>query len=285
MRACMHTRSHTHTHVLTGSNGRTGEECVRYCVATNRRVRALSRTGAVPPISSPLVSSSRLDVSMGGIESAVAGASVVIFAATASARGDPRLVDNLGLEATAKACIAAGVERLVVVSGAGVTKHESQAYKFLNLFGRRMDEKVAGEQAVRRLFAGAPAHQDYTIVRPSGLLSDRAPLGAAGLELNQGDENAGFICRADVAAVCIECAFSPAAAHASFECYMQGTATATQNLRVSAILSNPTAAEVVKFVMREESRSSAPVITGREMRASEFPALFSKLQQDKPRRT
>lgn len=256
-------------------------------MATNRRVRALSRKGSVSPISSPLVSSYSLDVStlsQPQIQAAVAGSSVVVFAATASARGDPRSVDNKGLEATAKACIAVGVKRLVVVSGAGVTKKESQAYRFLNLFGRRMDEKVAGEQSVRRLYASAPANLDYTIVRPSGLLSHRAAVGAAGIELNQGDENAGFICRADVAAVCIECAYSPAAAHSSFECYNRGTATATVTLSVSDILSNPNAAELVKFVTREsrESSTTAPVITGREMRAGEYSVLFAKLQPDVP---
>jgi dihydrodipicolinate synthase/N-acetylneuraminate lyase len=44
---------------------------------------------------------------------------LVIFAVTAPSNGDPAEVDHRGLAATAAACIAAAVARLVVVSGAG----------------------------------------------------------------------------------------------------------------------------------------------------------------------
>jgi hypothetical protein len=42
---------------VIGASGRTGEECVRYCVATGRSVRALSRKGSFLAVSSPLVRS------------------------------------------------------------------------------------------------------------------------------------------------------------------------------------------------------------------------------------
>ena len=44
---------------------------------------------------------------------------------------------------------------------------------------------------------------------------------------------------------------SAAAGRSTFECYNAGTAIATGTLGVSGILSDPRAAELVKFVMRE----------------------------------
>jgi nucleoside-diphosphate-sugar epimerase len=267
---------------VIGASGRTGAECVRYCVATGRSVRALSRKRDLESWPSPIVSSVSMDVTIeASIGASIAGAGVVVFAATASAGGDPMRIDNKGLQAVARACIAAQVPRLVVISGAGVTKNLSPAYRFLNMFGKRMDQKAAGEEAVRRLYASAPSRLSYTIVRPSGLL-DAAPLGVPALELNQGDEVAGFISRADVAAVCIECAVNPAAARTTFECYNAGTAVPTATLSVSEILSSPTAAKVVRFVTREQERVVTPAgtRTGRESRARDWHTIFSKLQQD-----
>ena len=79
---------------------------------------------------------------------------LVVFAATAPARGDPDAVDNRGLAAVANACVAANVPRLVVVSGAGVTpkNRDSPAYRFLNAFGGRMDAKASGETRVVAAF-------------------------------------------------------------------------------------------------------------------------------------
>ena len=42
---------------VIGASGRTGEECVRYCVATGRSERALSRKGSFLAVSSPFVRS------------------------------------------------------------------------------------------------------------------------------------------------------------------------------------------------------------------------------------
>ena len=112
--------------------------------------------------------------------------------------------------------------------GAGVTKTQSPAYAFLNMFGARMDAKVAGEDAVRALYRDANRNtraaseaqeaesSSYTVVRPSGLL-DGPSRGPAALAVNQGDEAAGFVDRADVAACCVEAGAAPAAAGATFE--------------------------------------------------------------------
>ena len=98
------------------------------------------------------------------LEQAVAGAGAVVFASSGGRKaGDT--VDCLGAENVAKACIAAGVERLVVVSSLGVTRPDSEAFKFTNSLGNIMDYKEQGEQRVRKAYAG----QDklaYTIIRP-----------------------------------------------------------------------------------------------------------------------
>merc|ERR1712194_786364 len=105
--------------------------------------------------------------------------------------------DNDGLVSVAKACIKAKVPHLVVVSSGSVSKRNSPVFKFLNLFGGIMEEKIKGEDEVRRLYASVEG-ATYTIVRPGGLTED-PERGVAALELNQGDEKSGRISRFDVA--------------------------------------------------------------------------------------
>jgi nucleoside-diphosphate-sugar epimerase len=275
---------------VLGASGRTGGEIVKYCVATGRAVRACTRSGefdaaALLGAASPLVTSVSADVTKPEtLPDAVAGVDTVIFAATAPAFGSPREVDLVGLESTARACIANSVTRFVLISGAGVTKLESPAYRFLNRFGCRMDAKLAGESAVRALYATAPPGITYTIVRPSGLRdadwAARLPArGPAALEINQGDEVAGSISRADLAAVAVECAARDAAAGATFEVYDVGSEMATRSLSISGILSDPTAQAVARFVTRERGQAPVPV-TGCERRGADYATLFSGLKGD-----
>ena len=49
-----------------------------------------------------------------------------------------------------------------------------------------MDLYAQGEEKVRGLYASAPRGVTFTIVRPGGLSND-APAGPSGLELNQKD--------------------------------------------------------------------------------------------------
>ena len=294
--------------VVLGARGRTGLECVKYCVETKRPVRACVRSGtfdaaALLPfldnggarLVEPVVADVTKPATLGP---AVRGASLVIFAATASASGDPGAVDHLGLASCARACLGARVPRLVVVSGAGVTQRASPAFKLLNLFGRRMDAKVRGEEAVRSMYfeyavssqasqasegsrSGASSSSSslpaYTIVRASGL-GDGPRKGAAALEVNQGDGKAGAMGRADVAALCVECAASKAAAFATFECYDAGTALATETLSVSGILSDPKSAEFVRRLTNEKREPAAE--SGRECRGESYALLFAHLERD-----
>ena len=97
----------------------------------------------------------------------------------------------------ARACIAANVPRLVIVSSGSVSKPLSPVYIFLNLFGGIMRAKIEVEDAVRSLYFKREG-LDYVVVRPGGLTEDE-PRGVGAVELNQGDDKSGRIARADVA--------------------------------------------------------------------------------------
>lgn len=288
--------------VVIGASGRTGAEVVRHCVSTGRLVRACTRSGAFDladvlgedvaaaaavPWSSPLVTSAQVDVTQPDtLPAAVAGAALVVFAATAPANGNPDEVDHLGLVNVAKACIASNVPRLVIVSGAGVTKPQSPAYRFLNMFGGRMDAKVAGEDAVRKLYRSADGGVSYTVVRPSGLLDGPAK-GPSALAFNQGDEAAGFINRADVAECCVYAGDAASAAGVTFEVYDTGTAVATATLSVADILSDAKVAALVALVTGLTFRRimhgddcGSDAVTARERRGVDYAALLQGLQPD-----
>ena len=296
--------------LVIGASGRTGREVVRECLSRGIPVRAGTRDGAfdvaaslgedvvaasVVPWTTPRVVPVLADVTRPEtIARAIAAAedettqttrtpspsppTLVVFAATAPARGDPDAVDNRGLAAVANACVAANVPRLVVVSGAGVTpkNRDSPAYRFLNAFGGRMDAKASGETRVvaafrdsRELFETQKSSEkertvqvqtdqypSYTIVRPSGL-TDAPRRGVACLATNRGDVAAGFVGRKDVAACVVACGFDARCAFASFEVYDRGTAVPAATLSVSEILSDPNAARVAAVLTGQAARESA----------------------------
>ena len=292
--------------LVIGASGRTGREVVRECLSRGIPVRAGTRDGAfdvaaslgedvvaasVVPWTTPRVVPVLADVTRPEtIARAIATAedetikiktpsppTLVVFAATAPARGDPDAVDNRGLAAVANACVAANVPRLVVVSGAGVTpkNRDSPAYRFLNAFGGRMDAKASGETRVvaafresRELFETQKSSEkkltsiqtdqypSYTIVRPSGL-TDAPRRGVACLATNRGDVAAGFVGRKDVAACVVACGFDARCAFASFEVYDRGTAVPAATLSVSEILSDPNAARVAAVLTGQAARESA----------------------------
>ena len=133
-------------------------------------------------------------------------------------------MDKAGLVAVARACIAANVPRLVIVSSGSVSKPLSPVYVFLNLFGGIMRAKIEGEDAVRSLYFKRDG-LDYVVVRPGGLTEDE-PRGVGAIELNQGDDKSGRISRADVAAICVEAAIGAngCVGNSTFECYWADSA-------------------------------------------------------------
>jgi len=112
---------------VIGSGGRTGSLCVAACLKRGLAVKALSRSGSPPPgvDADPLLSNAACDV-RDPTTIDVAGAGAVIYAASGSKKGgSPHEVDNLGVVNAAKACVAAKVPRLVVISSTAVTRPDS----------------------------------------------------------------------------------------------------------------------------------------------------------------
>ena len=269
--------------VVIGANGKTGTECVKALASLSVPVIATSRSGvftageeslSFPSTNSPTktyFSTSICDVTKSDtISSSIKGARAVIFAASASKQGGtPNQVDNEGLVSVAKACIAENVDRLVIVSSGAVTKPSSPVFLFLNLFGKIMEEKIKGEDAVRALYANLPASSSspsYTIIRPGGLTEEES-LGASALELNQGDTKSGRIARADVAKLCVQSVLNPKLTeNTTFECYNKDTGAPLASVGVSNIMKAKTNTE--------------DFVSGRECLGSTWEEIFSGLERD-----
>ena len=210
---------------VIGSGGRTGSLCVAACLKRGLAVRALSRSGSSPPgvDANPLLTIAECDVRDASTIN-VAGAGAVIYAASGSKKGDsPHDVDNLGVVNAARACIAAKVPRLVVISSTAVTRPNSLGYKFTDVYGKIMGEKKLGEDGVYTTYAAA-SDLAYTIIRPGGLEEPKENIiqGPGALEISQGDALAGIISRTDLAECAVEAAAlgaSPVLKDASFELY------------------------------------------------------------------
>ena len=257
---------------VIGANGKTGSECIGACISRGIGVVATSRGGTYTgAYASKKVAEAVCDVTIPEtITSAVKGSRAVIFAASASkAGGTPAVVDNEGLVNVARACIESKIPSLVIVSSGGVSKPDSPVYKFLNIFGNIMEEKIKGEDAVRGLYKGVDnSASTYTIIRPGGLTEEEAR-GVGALELNQGDTKSGRIARADVAALCVEATLFPKqAGGTTFECYDADTAKPLQTVGLSNI-------------MKQKNKAGDGIfVSGKERRGSTFAAIFTGLEKD-----
>lgn len=273
--------------VVIGANGKTGSECVKALSNRSIPIIATSRSGIYnDPAASSFTNFQTMvcDVTQPSTIDAVLSSSpisAVIFAASASKQGGtPAQVDNEGLIAVAKACVAAQIPRLVIVSSGAVTKPSSPVFLFLNLFGKIMEEKIKGENAVRALYASsasassaaAAAALSYTIIRPGGLTEEEA-LGVSALELNQGDTKSGRIARADVAQLCVESILNPTnTENVTFECYNKDTGAPLASVGMSNIMKAKTNAKGDDKVF----------ISGKERLGSTWEELFTGLEKDEP---
>ena len=172
---------------VIGSGGRTGSLCVAACLKRGLAVKALSRSGSAPPgvDANSLLTTVACDVRDPSTIN-VAGAGAVIYAASGSKKGgSPHEVDNLGVVNAAKACVAAKVPRLVVISSTAVTRPQSLGYKFTDVYGKIMGEKKLGEDGVYATYAGSDLA--YTIIRPGGLEEPKENVvqGPGALEISQ----------------------------------------------------------------------------------------------------
>lgn len=258
--------------VVIGANGRTGSECVGACNDRGIPVVATSRGGVYTgAYGTSNVQSKVCDVTNAAtISSAIEGSKAVIFAASASKQGGtPNAVDNVGLVNVAEACIKQNIPQLVIVSSGAVTKSDSPVFKFLNIFGKIMEEKIKGEDAVRALYAKNGGDKcTYCVIRPGGL-TEEIGKGVSFLELNQGDVKSGRIARADVASLCIEATKYPSLTGATtFECYDGDTGKPLQSVGISNI-------------MKQKNISSSEVfMSGKERRGATFEEIFTGLEKD-----
>uniref|UniRef100_A0A7S1DCB9 NAD(P)-binding domain-containing protein n=1 Tax=Cyclophora tenuis TaxID=216820 RepID=A0A7S1DCB9_CYCTE len=203
-----------HPIVVIGAGGKCGKLCTEILNAKGLYTKGVTRSGR-ETLDSPskFVSYGPGDVtSYDSIKAAVQGASGVIFAASASGKkkgGEPKQVDYVGVYNTAKACLECSVPKLVVISAGTVTRPDSAGFKATNFFvkyvygDKIMDYKIAGEEAMRELYAASSDKSlGYAVVRPGGL-SDGPPKGSAELNLSQGDVLSSEISRTDVAEVTV----------------------------------------------------------------------------------
>ena len=136
----------------------------------------------------------------------------VISTASANARtANENIVKAVEFTGNANLAMAAkqnGIQRVVLVSSLGVTHKDH----FLNRVAHNvLLWKYEGEKALRA------SGVDYTIVRPGGLKD--GPRKEMAIAFMQGDDKdkSGFIHRSDVAKICIEALFTPAASRKTFE--------------------------------------------------------------------
>jgi uncharacterized protein YbjT (DUF2867 family) len=211
---------------VLGSGGKTGKLVVQYLAQKGVSVRPTYRGNSenqfkdFPTVEAPM----QADVTnIATLEPVLRGAKSVIFAASASKKGgSAEQVDYLGVANVAKECVRLKVPRLVVISSGAITRPNSLGFKFTNIFGRIMEFKLLGEQALKEAYATADSSVSYAIIRPGGLLDGKA-VGAGRIELNQGDTISGEVNRADVAECAAEAAVSKSLPKAvTFEIYESG---------------------------------------------------------------
>jgi uncharacterized protein YbjT (DUF2867 family) len=201
------------TVLVIGATGRSGAPMLAALRAAGyRKVRALVRdpAGARAKVAADveLVQGDVRDPA--SLAAALAGMQYVVSTLGANSFNDPanspEKVDYEGVRNLAAAAKAAGVKHYVQVSSLGVTNPNHP----LNRFGKVMDWKLKGENALRA--SGVP----YTIVRPGGL--GDGPGGQVGIRVAQGDKmESGQIQRADVATVCVQALGNPDAFGKTFE--------------------------------------------------------------------
>lgn len=262
---------------VIGANGKTGTKCVQDILSRGMPVRASSRGGVYyepesdssDSTKNPLLLPTVCDVTIPStVDAAVKGTRAVIFAASASKQGGtPSEVDNIGLKNVASACIANGVPHLVIVSSGGVSKPDSPIYKFLNIFGGIMEEKIKGEDTVRSMYANLKEQGlTYTIVRPGGLTED--PIrGVSEVALSQGDVRSGRISRYDVAKLCVEATLYPElTASTTFECFDADTGKELGSVGMSNLL--------------KQKSAPSELANEKDLRGKSYKEIFSGLQKD-----
>jgi uncharacterized protein YbjT (DUF2867 family) len=121
----------------------------------------------------------------------------------------PSAIDRDGVIRLAASAKTAGVKHFVLISSLGVTHPEHP----LNKFGRVLDMKLAGEDAVRRFYSEQGC--GFTILRPGGLVD--GPAFRHKLIFDTSDRISGSIARGDVAEAAVLSLWHPKAENMTFE--------------------------------------------------------------------
>jgi uncharacterized protein YbjT (DUF2867 family) len=201
------------TVLVAGATGSIGKFVVRDLLAAGHRVRGIPRRLDYAREGEPRAEWFEGDLcDPDSLGDAVDGADAIVFVAGSKSWEDPtntpELVDYGGVAALADLGALFGVERMVLVSSAGVTQSlEGRSEHLRNV----LKWKRLGEEHLRS------SGLDYTILRPLGMW-DR-PARELGIAMTQGDRLASrvTISREDLARVVVHCVFSPDAAHKTFE--------------------------------------------------------------------
>ncbi len=210
------------TVLVAGATGRTGQLVVRRLQAHGIDFRLFVQSGEKaiellgPEIVDKLVIGSVL--SDQEVEAAVRNIDAVICAIGGNVMNPdappPSAIDRDGVIRLATAAKAAGVETFVLISSLAVTHPEHP----LNKYGRVLDMKLAGEDAVRKLYGAAGFR--HTILRPGGLLD--GPAFRHELRFDTGDKISGSIDRGDVAEIAVISLWHPKAENKTFELIKAG---------------------------------------------------------------
>ena len=217
------------TVLVAGATGRTGQLVVRRLQAHGIDFRLFVRSGEKaielfgPEIVDRLVIGSVL--SDEEVEAAVRNIDALICAIGGNVMDPdappPSAIDRDGVIRLATAAKAAGVETFVLISSLAVTHPEHP----LNKYGRVLDMKLAGEDAVRKLYGEAGFR--YTILRPGGLLD--GPAFRHKLRFDTGDRITGSIDRGDVAEAAVISLWHPKAENRTFELIKAGDEEVAQS--------------------------------------------------------
>lgn len=212
----------TGTVLVAGATGRTGQHIVRRLQAHGIDFRLFVQSGVKavelfgPEIVDKLVIGSVL--SEEEVEAAVRNMDAVICAIGGNVMNPeappPSAIDRDGVIRLATAAKAAGVGSFVLISSLAVTHPEHP----LNKYGRVLDMKLAGEDAVRKLYGEAGFR--HAILRPGGLLD--GPAFRHELRFDTGDRISGSISRGDVAEAAVISLWHPKAGNKTFELIKAG---------------------------------------------------------------
>ena len=194
--------------LVVGATGRTGRLIVERLIQRGVSVRALVRDAAkgqevLPPEVPQFVGDVRRSETL---KEPVAGAGAVIIAACSSAEGgnDAETVDYYGTCNLMPQAAAADVDLVVFVSTIYATRPEH----YQDVEPTSLGWKARAEEVIRS------SRVPYCIIRP-GWLTDGD--GGGPLAVSQGDTAEGRISRADLADVCAQVLFLPAAHGKTFE--------------------------------------------------------------------